>query len=226
MRWRVASSARVGRGVTCRTALARAARRAGMLAVIATIAVVAAAVADPVRAEGARDGTGTRREEDARRRGGRALIERWERATPEERERMRGRLRRRLEDATPRERRRFGLALRALERRLPERSALERLVLLRGLRELPEDERASFRRRLARIDAMSPEERSAFHDEIDAMIAGVEGEVERLERNRARWEAMSEAEREEYRGQMERLRDMTPEERRALFESIGRGREQ
>jgi hypothetical protein len=56
------------------------------------------------------------------------------------------------------------------------------------------------------------------------MIRKVGPEVERLERNRRRWDGMSDAEREEFRGQMKKLRSMTPLERRALFAEMERNR--
>ena len=152
-----------------------------------------------------------------------ALIERWQEATPAERERMRARVRERFEDVSPRERRRFGRALRALERALPELSSIERVVLVRAVAQMPEGERKAFRRRLRRVDDMEPAERKAFLAEIDGLVRDAEGEVERLSRNRDRWQRMSESEREEYRAQMKKLRAMSPEERRRLFDAIEDG---
>ncbi|MCR9094405.1 MAG: DUF3106 domain-containing protein [bacterium] len=148
------------------------------------------------------------------------MIERWQKATPVERRAMRAEVRKRLEDASPRERRRAGRRMRALERALPEFSPIERLALLRAAATLPAEERKALRQRLRGIDDLEPAERKAFVDELEAMIQGRSGEIERFERNRRRWRDMSEAERQEAREQMKRLREMSVEERRELLREM------
>jgi len=153
-----------------------------------------------------------------------ALIDRWRRATRDERREMRANQRERRRDASPRQRRRFERRLNRLERSLPDFSAIERMMLLRAAAELPEAERNALRKQVSRIDDLSPDDRQAFIAELKEMIRKVGPEVERLERNRRRWDGMSDAEREEFRGQMKKLRSMTPLERRALFAEMERNR--
>lgn len=149
-----------------------------------------------------------------------SLVTRWRGASPEERHEMREAIRKRWENATPRERRRLARRIKALERRLPDFSAIERLILLRAAVELPPTERKLLRERIARIDDLEAKERAVLIAEIESMIAGYSREVDRLERNKDRWKDMSEAEREEAREQMQRLRSMSVEERRALLEEM------
>lgn len=149
-----------------------------------------------------------------------SLVTRWRAASPEERHEMRAAIRERWESATPRERRRLGRRIKLLERRLPDFSAIERLILLRAAAELPPEERRSLRERIARIDDVEAKERALLISEIEALIAGYTPEIDRLERNKDRWKEMSEAERMEAREQMKRLRSMSVEERRALLEEM------
>lgn len=153
------------------------------------------------------------------------LIERWRAASPSERRALRAELRKRFDDATPRERRRVTRRLRALERALPDFSSIERLILLRAAAALPEAARKDLRKRLRRIDDLEPASRALLVAELKAMIRSFDGEIDRLERNRERWQGMSESERDEYRAQMKRLRGMSLEERRALLEEMERARE-
>jgi len=148
------------------------------------------------------------------------MVERWRNATPAERRAMRAEVRERWEGASPQERRRAARRIRALERALPELSPIERLALLRAAAALPGDERTALRRRLRGIDALDAAERQALVAELRAMIRGQEAEIERFERNRDRWEGMSEAERQEAREQMKKLRAMSVEERRALLREM------
>ena len=110
--------------------------------------------------------------------------------------------------------------MRALERALPEFSPIERLTLLRAVAERPEAERKALRRKVRRIDDLSPAERAAFVEELRTLIRGQGAEIERFERNRDRWEGMSEAERDEAREQMRKLRALSVEERRVLLEEM------
>ncbi|MEM9177357.1 MAG: DUF3106 domain-containing protein [Myxococcota bacterium] len=145
---------------------------------------------------------------------------RWQEATPAERRAMRAEFRSRWEQASPRQKRRARRGLRALERALPDFSPIERLSLLRAAAELPAEERKALRRRLRGIDEMAPPERAAFQAELREMIRGQAEEIERLERNRDRWRRMTEAERDEARAQMRKLRAMSVEERRALLREM------
>lgn len=152
------------------------------------------------------------------------LVERWQEATPAERRAIRARARDRFEAATPGQRRRMLRRLRRLERALPDFSPIERLLLLRAAAELPREEQESLRERVGAIDDLEPAERKQLIGELEGLIRAFDGEAERIERNRERWEGMSEAEREEYRAQMKRLRSMSVEERRALFEEMERSK--
>ncbi len=154
---------------------------------------------------------------------GESVVERWQKASPEERREMREALRGRWHDASPRARRRMARRIRALEEKLPDFNAIERLILLRVAGAMPRDERRALRSRIDGIDEMAPAERQAFLAELKGLIAGFDGEVDRLERNRDRWKSLSESEREEYREQMRRLRSMTIEERRKLLEGMDAG---
>lgn len=156
----------------------------------------------------------------------RSVIERWRNATAVERIEMRQNLRERRRDASPRQRRRIERRMRRLARALPDFSAIERLILLRAAADLPKAEQDDLRRRIADIDDLEPEERAALIADLQSMIQGFEGEVERLERNRDRWEGMSRAEKDEFRDQLKRLKKMSPEDRRALFEEMEKRREQ
>lgn len=153
------------------------------------------------------------------------IVERWRSAPPSERRRMRAAMRERWELATPRERRRMGRVMRGLERALPDFSPIERMVLIRAAMSLSEEERGTLRRRLRRIDDLEPDERRAFLAELRGMIAAEGSELERLERNRRRWEGLSEGERAEVREQMRRWQAMSLEERRALLEAMEAERE-
>ncbi len=148
------------------------------------------------------------------------MLERWQNATPEERRAVRSEIRERWEDASPRERRQARRRLRALERALPEFSPIERLMLLRAAAELPESDRKRLRRNIRGIDDLEPAERRAFLDELRDLVEGQAGEVERFQRNRERWRDMSDAERDEAREQMNKLREMSVEERRALLREM------
>jgi len=152
------------------------------------------------------------------------IVERWRAATPGERREMRSRLRERWQDATPRARRRFGRGMKALERKLPDFSAIERLVILRAAARMPAPEREALKRRIAGIDDLEAAERAKLTAELRAMIDAYSPEVDRLERNTRRWKEMSPAERDEVREQMRRLREMSVEERRALLEEMERSR--
>lgn len=153
------------------------------------------------------------------------LVERWQNATPAERRAMRAEVRERWEDASPRERRRAGRRIRALERALPEFSPIERLVLLRAAAELPAAERKALRERLRGIDDLEPGERQALVAELEELIRGQATAIERFERNRNRWDGMSEAERQEARDQMKKLREMSVEERRSLLREMEAAKE-
>lgn len=153
-------------------------------------------------------------------------IERWREASPAERREMRETLRERWRDASPRERRQLGRRMKALERRLPDFSPIERLVLLRAAAALPEAERRALRDRIGGIDDLDPEARARLVAELEGMIDAYDREVERLERNTDRWRGMSAAERSELRQQMQRLREMSVEERRALLDAMEQKREQ
>jgi hypothetical protein len=106
---------------------------------------------------------------------------------------------------------------------LPDFSPIERMILLRAAAGLPEAERDSLRRGVARIDDREVPERRALIAELHNLIEGESGNIERLERNKDRWEGLSEADRNEYRAQMERLRAMSLEERRALLAEMEKG---
>ena len=152
------------------------------------------------------------------------IVEHWRTATPAERREMRSRLRERWEASTPRQRRRFGRGMKALERKLPDFSAIERLVIWRAAAQLPEPEREALKRRIAGIDELESEQRSQLIAELRGMIDAYSLEVDRLERNTQRWRDMSPSERDEVREQMRRLRSMSVEERRALLEEMERSR--
>ena len=62
--------------------------------------------------------------------------------------------------------------------------------------------------------------------ELEGLRDRADPEIERLERNLDRWEKLSEADRERFRAQMQRLRDMPIEERQRLldeWERAGKG---
>ena len=147
-------------------------------------------------------------------------VERWRDATPTQRREMRRAVRERLDRASPRERRRIERIFRRLRELLPDFSPIERMLLVRAVARLPEQERESLRDRLRRIDDLAVPERQALVAELARLIEAQSSEVERLERNRHRWEALSEDDKQEYRAQMQRLRSMSLEERRALLEEM------
>ena len=130
----------------------------------------------------------------------RRAVERWERATPRERQRIRR-------------------AMRLLERSLPGWSAAERRILLRRLARLPEIERKALRRRLRRIDELDRDGRDELVSELRGMIEPEAEDIRRLERNIDRWDGLSEAERERYRRQLRRFRSLPLEERRKLLDA-------
>jgi len=173
------------------------------------------------RTLGADSAVGSQAEESRGRRRSR-ITERWQQATPAERREMRENLRERWRDASPRQRRQLGRRMKVLERRLPDFSVIERLVLLRAAAALPEAERKVLRERIAGIDDLEPAERARLIADLEQMIEAYAREVDRLERNTGRWQDMSAAERAEVREQMQRLREMSIEERRALLEEMER----
>ena len=152
------------------------------------------------------------------------IVERWRGATPAERLEMRAQLRERWQAATPRARRRFGRGMKALERKLPDFSAIERVVILRAAARMPEPEREALKGRIAGIDGLEAEQRAQLVDDLKAIVAEYSQEIDRLERNTQRWRGMSRSERDELREQMRRLRGMSVEQRRALLEELERGR--
>jgi len=149
-----------------------------------------------------------------------SVMERGRKASPAERAEMRERLRDRMRDATPRQRRRIERRMRRLARALPDFTPIERLILLRAAADLPREEQDVLRRRIAGIDDLEADARAVWIADLTKMIQGVEGEGERRERNRDRWKGMTAAEKEEYRAQLKRLRKMSPEDRRALFDEM------
>jgi hypothetical protein len=114
--------------------------------------------------------------------------------------------------------------MKALERKLPDFSAIERLVILRVAARMPEPEREALKRRIAGIDELEAEQRARLIADLKGMIDEYSQEVDRLERNTQRWRSMSPSERDEVREQMRRLRSMSVEERRALLEEMERSR--
>jgi len=154
-----------------------------------------------------------------------SVMERWRNAGPAERAEMRERLRDRMREATPRQRRRIERRLRRLARALPDFSPIERLILLRAAADLPRKEQDVLRGRIAEIDDLEADERAVLIADLQKLIQSFEGEVERLERNRDRWKGMTPSEKEEYRAQLKRLRKMSPEDRRALFEEMEKSRQ-
>ncbi len=155
---------------------------------------------------------------------GRALMDRWAEASPEERRLMRGQLRARWAEASPREKRRFARRLRRLERALPEFNSVERLILLRVAAEMSRADREALRARIAGIDELEAEDRKTLLAELRGLIEGYDGEVRRLERNSRRWQEMSEDERDAYRSQMKRWRALSEDEREALLQELERRR--
>lgn len=121
-------------------------------------------------------------------------------------------------DAGPRERRARREAMRGLVRALPDARPVERLAILRQAMQLPFAERRALRERLRRIDALGPEERRDLVAELEVLRSRADPDLERLERNLDRWEKLSEADRERYRAQMQKLRSMPIEERQRLLD--------
>ena len=111
------------------------------------------------------------------------IVERWRTASPAERREMRSRLRERWQAATPRARRRFGRGMKALERKLPDFSAIERLVILRVAARMPEPERQALRHRIAGIDDLEAAQRAQLIADLKGMIDDYSQEIDRLERN-------------------------------------------
>ena len=129
-------------------------------------------------------------------------------------------------DAGPRERRARREAMRGLVRALPDARPVERLAIVREAMRLPFAERRGLRDRLRRIDELAPDERRDLVVELEGLRDRADPEIERLERNLDRWEKLSEADRERFRAQMQRLRDMPIEERQRLldeWERAGKG---
>lgn len=132
----------------------------------------------------------------------------------------------RMREGGPGERRARREAMRGLVRALPDARPVERLAILRQAMRLPFEERRALRERLRRFDALDPHERRVLVAELEVLRVEGAADVDRLERNFERWENLSPEERERYRAQLRRLRDMPLEERRRLldaWERSGRG---
>ena len=187
------------------------------LAVVGSILLVGMIPVESAFADedGAHRGSEARRTEGNR--GG--AVSRWRDATPAEREAIREAGRERWERATPRDRRRFYRAATGLRRAVPEINEIERLVLLHNLFALPVNEGKAMRRRLLRIDDLDAKQRARFVEELRGIANQPESDVGRIERNVDRWKGMSESERDRYRDQMRRFRELSVEERRKLLDA-------
>ncbi len=143
---------------------------------------------------------------------------RWRGASRRERRARRDSARERWEDASPREQRIFRRRMGRLRLALPEFSEIERLVLVRNLFELSKEDQEAMRRRLRRMDDLDPSKRNELLRELRAMAADSSRESGRIKHNVDRWRGFSEAERDRYRKQMRRFRDLSTQDRRRLLD--------
>jgi len=174
------------------------------------------------RAEGESQGERIRAHEDGQEhtRGGAARerrMERWNKASEEERREMRAAAREFWKDTPDGDRRRVRRRLKALRRALPEFSKVERRMILRRSLEMPPAERDALRDRIMGIEELDPEARAELEAELRGMIDVESDEMHRIEENVRRWQKMTPEERDEMREQARRFRRLPIEDRRRLL---------
>jgi Protein of unknown function (DUF3106) len=145
-------------------------------------------------------------------------IERWNRASREERRAMRESARDFWRDASPEDRRQVRHRLRSLHRALPEFSRFERRMILRRMLELPKAERDSLRERIMEIEELDTEARAELDADLHGLIDERLDDMHRIERNARRWQKMSPEERDALRRQARRFRRLPLDERQRLLD--------
>ena len=151
-------------------------------------------------------------------RGSNSRAERWDRASRAERRAMRRAAREFWDDVGPEDRTRIKHRLRALRRQLPDFSRTERRMILRRALEMSDADRTDLRDRLMKIDDLQPDQRAALERELRSLIGKGSDEMERIERNARRWKEMSSEDREKMRAQMRTFRELSSEERQRLLD--------
>jgi len=145
-------------------------------------------------------------------------IERWNKASREERRVMRQAARDFWDEAPPEDRKRIKRRLRGLRRALPDFSRLERKMILRRTLEMPKAERDVLRDRIMSIDELDAEGRAKLERELRDLIEDDSDEMNRIESNASRWREMSHEDREKMRAQMREFRKLSVSERQQLLD--------
>ncbi|MFK7895478.1 MAG: DUF3106 domain-containing protein [Myxococcota bacterium] len=120
-------------------------------------------------------------------------------------------------EAGPGGKKRMRRVMKRIRESFPEFSAVERRILVREFRKLPDGEREQIRDDVRRVDSLSPKERKAVSSKLRGLVTNASQDVDQIERNLDRWEGMSKKEREVYRKQMRKLRSMSEEDRKSLI---------
>jgi hypothetical protein len=133
--------------------------------------------------------------------------ERVERATPEERQRLRERRMRRFAHGDP-----DGPgALRQLDRQ-------DRLALRRQIRSLPEGERRELRSKLSRFHSLPEAERSELQGRFAVLQSLDSDERRQIHADARRFRAMAPEQRQRLRDAMKRFRSLPPDEQQEWLE--------